>query len=267
MPHDLTYLAPTVCSLLGCDPPEQAKAPVPDEIAAAAQSAADGGAVQRMLVYAPDAIGRQLLESRTEEYALVRATAPVELQLQSVYPPKTPVCFASLTTGMPPAGHGIRQYERPRIEADTLFDALARAGKRVALVTVRDSSLDVMYGGRSIDYFSEDYDEQVTARTLTLIAANGHDFILAYHQEYDDLLHQTTPQSPESIAALKKHCASFAQLAAAAHEHWRGFSRAIAFTPDHGGHVDPETGRGTHGEDISEDMDLLHFWGVTAAPR
>lgn len=264
MTADLTYFAPSVCKLLGCPAPELAKSGVPGQIADAAMQATGDGTVQRMLVYAPDAIGRLLLESRPEEYALVRATAPVELQLRSVLPPKTPVCFASITTGMPPEGHGIRKYERPPIEADTLFDALARAGKRVALVAVRDSSLDVMYGGRDIDYFSEDYDDQVTARVLQLIAAGAHDFIMAYHQEYDDLLHQTTPASRECIGALKRHCASFAQLAAAVHEHWRAHSRAIAFTPDHGAHIDPDTGRGDHGLDIPEDMDLLHFWGVSA---
>lgn len=262
MAPDLTYFAPTACKLFGCPPPEHSAASAPDEIASAAEKTIPDEPMERMLVYAPDAIGRQLLESRAEEYALVRATAPIQVELRSVLPPKTPVCFASITTGMPPEGHGIRKYERPRIEADTLFDALARDGKRVALVAVRDCSLDVMYGGRDIDYFSEDYDEQVTARALELIASNEHDFILAYHQEYDDQLHKTTPRSPECIAALKKHCAAFAQLAAAVHLHWGEYSRAIAFIPDHGAHIDPETGCGTHGEDIPEDMDLLHFWGV-----
>jgi predicted AlkP superfamily phosphohydrolase/phosphomutase len=64
--------------------------------------------------------------------------APIEISLQSVTPPKTPVCFASLFTGAAPDQHGIRKYEKPVLKCDTLFDALIRAGKRGAIVAVRD---------------------------------------------------------------------------------------------------------------------------------
>ena len=44
-------------------------------------------------------------------------------------------------------------------------------------------------------------------------------------------------------------------------ECWNGYNRMIAFTPDHGSHKNSSTGKGDHGEDIPEDMELRHFYG------
>ena len=136
------------------------------------------------------------------------------------------------------------------------------AGKRVAIVAVLDSSIDRIFRNRAIDYFSETYDPEVTERTLQLLEEDRHDFVLAYHQEYDDTLHRTTPRSPEAVEALKSHVDAFVRLARAAHESWSPYHRVLGFVPDHGAHVDPHTGKGTHGLDIHEDMDVRHFYGV-----
>jgi hypothetical protein len=58
---------------------------------------------------------------------------------------------------------------------------------------------------------------------------------------------------------------TFVRLWQATEEHWVGHSRALLFTPDHGAHYDAEKGKGDHGEDIPEDMDVLHFWKFRAA--
>ena len=121
----------------------------------------------------------------------VVSASDVQVELRSMTPPKTPVCFASMFTGAPPEVHGIRKYERPVLTCDTLFDALARAGKRAAIVAVRDCSMDIIFRSRPIDYFTEDYDPQVTERALELVRDGNHDFIVAYNQEYDDTLHRT----------------------------------------------------------------------------
>jgi len=117
---------------------------------------------------------------------------------------------------------------------------------------------------RELDHFSEDYDPEVTARTLALLERDEHHFILAYHQQYDDTLHRTTPLGSEALAAARRHVDAFAELADAAREHWRDRSYALAFTPDHGAHVDEETGRGTHGSDMPDDLDVWHYWGMGA---
>jgi hypothetical protein len=165
-------------------------------------------------------------------------------------------------TGQSPAVHGIQKYEKPVLRCETVFDRLVRAGKRVAIVAVQDSSIDRLFRERSLDYFSERYDQEVTETTLQLVTANEHDFVLAYHQEYDDILHRSTPRAPEAIEAMRRHVASFIRLAQAVEAAWRTRDRLLGFVPDHGGHIDPDTGKGTHGVDTAEDMDAQHFYGV-----
>lgn len=255
---------PTITALMGIAPPALCRAePLPAVTAALAQLAA-GGQVDRCLVYAPDAVGASLRHRYPADFELVSRHAPLEIELRAELPSKTPVCFASMFTGAGPEQHGIRQYEKPVLACDTLFDALLRAGKHVAIVTVRDSSIDYIFRQRELDLFSEDYDPQVTARALELFARDEHDFILVYHQEYDDTLHRATPFCDEALRAFRRHLASFAELAEAAAEHWRRHTWAIAFSPDHGAHVDPDSGKGTHGSDLPDDLEVRHFWGLFA---
>lgn len=216
----------------------------------------------RVLLYAPDAIGLHLCQAFPEIIDPVAKQASIVVRMKSVVPPVTPVCFSTMFTGQPPSVHGIRTYEKPVLRCETLFDRLIAAGKKVAIVAVQDSSIDRLFRDRSLDYFSERYDPEVTETTLQLVMANRHDFVLAYHQEYDDTLHRTTPRSQEAIEAMQRHVASFVRLAHAVAQSWGSRHRMLGFVPDHGGHIDPQTGRGTHGIDTPEDMDVQHFYGV-----
>ena len=217
---------------------------------------------ERVLLYAPDAIGFHLCTAFPDVVQPVARAASIVVRMKSVVPPVTPVCFSSMFTGQPPAVHGIRKYEKPVLRSETLFDRLIRAGRRVAIVAVQDSSIDRLFRDRSLDYFPERYDPEVTETALRLISANGHDFVLAYHQEYDDALHRTSPRAPEAIEAMQRHVTSFLRLAGAVEQSWGASHRLVGFVPDHGGHIDPDTGSGTHGIDSPEDMDVQHFYGV-----
>jgi hypothetical protein len=220
---------------------------------------------KRILLYAPDAIGLHFCEAHPEIIAPVAREASTAVALRAAIPPVTPVCFGSMFTGYPPSVHGITKLERPVLRCETLFDRLVQAGKKVAIVATRGSSIDRIFRERPLDYFSEDYDPQATERALQLIAARDHDLILVYHQEYDDALHRTTPGSESALEAARRHVASFVQLAQAVNRSWSAGSRMIAFAPDHGAHVNPESGRGTHGIEVPEDMDMRHFFGVFRA--
>jgi hypothetical protein len=220
------------------------------------------GKISKCLIYAPDALGSLFINKHQELFAPVIELAPVSIELRSVFPPKTPVCFASMFTGAPPEIHGIKLYERPVLSCDTLFDALIRAGKKPAIAAVRDSSIDLIFRGRDMAYFSEEYDPQVTARALRLLESDEHDFIHAYHQEYDDSLHATSIESGRSLTAAHNHAASFVELCAAAHDRWKHYNHLVIFAPDHGGHDEQVTGHGTHGEDILEDMLVTHFFAA-----
>jgi hypothetical protein len=264
--HRVTAITPTICRLMDIAPPANACDPPIVEVIDAA-NAAGIARIDRCLVYAPDAIGRDLVESHPAAFDLVQRYAPLAIDLRSMYPPKTPVNFASMFTGAPPEVHGIRKYERPVLTCDTIFDALIRAGRHPAIVAVKNSSIDLIFRNRSMDYFCEPYDGEVTERAIERIASGVCDSLLVYHQEYDDALHRTTPRSPEAIRAMRNHIESFVRLASAAADHWRNVDHAVFFSPDHGAHVDSATGRGAHGDDISEDMVVRHFVGINAEIR
>lgn len=262
----ITSVTPTICKLMKITPPFCSEGDV-------IQSLVEKTEVKRILqiekclLYAPDAIGKDLYKKHPCLFVDILQYAPIEVSLCSVVPPKTPVCFASMFTGAMPDIHGIQEYKKTILECDTLFDALIRGGKKIAIVAVANSSIDCIFRNRNIDYFSEIYDEQVTSRTIQLIEADEHDFIVAYHQEYDDTLHKSTPESKEAIQAVKNHVDSFVRIAKHYESAWGKYDRMIMFTPDHGAHIDSDTGTGTHGKDIPEDMEIYHFCNIASGKR
>jgi L-amino acid N-acyltransferase YncA len=256
----------TLCALLEIEPPALTRHGPLDLVLQSAR--AQGlSRVDKCLVYAPDALGEWLYRKYTAVFAAVQEHAPISMLLRAVMPPKTPVCFASMFTGALPEEHGIRHYERPVLRCDTLFDALLRAGKRVAIVAVKDCSIDLIFRERAMDYFSEPYDREVEERALALLERDEHDVLVVYQQAYDDALHRTTPESPEALQALRDHIATFSRIAGAFDRCWGQYRRAIFFAPDHGAHVDPATGKGTHGAPSPEDMFVRHFVGVRYGSR
>ncbi|UCD43985.1 MAG: hypothetical protein JSV27_07485 [Candidatus Bathyarchaeota archaeon] len=197
-----------------------------------------------------------------DDFKGVAEVAPNQVVLRSVFPSVTPVVFGSMLTGALPKAHGITQYEKPVLKCDTLFDALLRSMKKVAIVAVEGSSIAKIFLERDLDYFIEEYDEQVNDRVLELIREDDHDFILAYNQEYDDVMHRTVPRSPEAITAMRNHVRDFAQLGEEFLKKHRDQTRLVLFSPDHGTHIDAQTGRGAHGLDIPDDMEVRSFWGI-----
>ncbi len=257
----IASLAPTIASLIGVAAPRECEAAPLGEVNRAARSAGISS-VARCLVFAPDAIGFEIRREHDRLFRDVVDRAQVEVNLKAVSPTYTPVCFASMFTGAPPAVHGIRKYEKPVVRTDTLFDALVRAGRRAAIIAVENSSMDLIFRDRNIDYFSEDYDPQVTERVLALIEADKHDLIVAYQQEYDDTLHKEKPFTTNALHAVANHVAHFARIAEACDLHWRSHDRAIIFAPDHGAHVDDQSGTGAHGTDLPADLFVSHFYGL-----
>lgn len=252
-------LTPTVTRLFGLPTPESST----DVCIQGVIKAAKGlniSRIEKCLVFCPDAIGKVILEKNIGTINRIKTAAPIEVFVKSVFPTVTPVCFASMFTGLSPDEHGIKAYKRPILECETLFDILISNAIKVAIVAVRNSSIDLIFRGRDIDYYSEEYDKQVKQRTLELLTE--YDFIVAYQQSYDDTLHRLGPYSEDALQALFNHVEDFAELAEGFNNDWSGFNRCIIFAPDHGAHYDAAKKKGSHGENVKEDMDLLHFFGI-----
>ena len=256
----LSRLCGTVAQAIGVSAPKQAAAGL-DWAAAILQEHA-GGPITRTLMYNPDAVAQWLLYKYRPMFQPVLARTQLALPLRSPMPSVTPVCFGTMYTGALPEVHGIQAYEKPVIQIDTLFDALVRGGKKTALVAVADSSMAKIYNDRPIDYYYLPYDDEVKEKALELIAQNQYDFISVYTQQYDDVMHRTGVESPEAMEALQNQIDCFAALADQAERCWTGHNSLSAFSPDHGVHQQPD-GCGNHGQDIPEDLNIVHYLGVT----
>jgi hypothetical protein len=254
----IASVTPTLCRLFRVAPPSvctEKPIGLHDELASPAR-------VSRALVFVADAIGTHLVRSDEDAFTPVIYHAPLRIEVSSVMPSITPVCMASMFTGAMPEVHGNRNSNRRVLTCDTIFDAFARAGRKIAVATVQGSSIDLIFQNRPMDRFPESYDPEVAQRAHTLLEKDDHDLILVYQQEYDDCMHATKPRSPEALRALHRHIESFDRLASAARSQWAGSLHAIAFLSDHGVHLDPETGHGNHGSDLPEDLEVTHFWGL-----
>lgn len=259
--NDLTTITPTICKLMNVKKPRTSTKIVIDELVNYWKKILDKK-ITKCLVYAPDAIAYYLTRRYPEQFQTVEKLAPLKVKLCSIIPPKTPVCFASMFSGSLPEIHGIKMYEKPILKCDTIFDTFVRAKKKVAIIAVENSSIDLIFRERSIDYYTEKYDKEVTIRTLELLENDDYDLMIVYHQEYDDMLHATTPISDKAIKAMNNHIKSFESIAKSFNRNWLDFNRLITFSPDHGSHIDLETGKGTHGNNNPEDMIVQHYFGI-----
>lgn len=253
IPNSLRSFTPTLCEAMGITPPKLATNPSYIDLGE------KKGKIQKALIFCPDAFGNHALKKFPKLHAEILKSSSHEAALYAVFPSVTPVCFASLFTGGTPQEHGIEKYEKPVLKCDTLFDALIRAKKKVAIVAVKNSSVDLIFRDRKLDYFSMDYDPLVSAKALELLEKDEHDVIVVYHQEYDDLLHDSGLFSELAVKALVHHVETWEMLVRNANIRWRE-NFMVAFTPDHGGHTNPETGMGDHGDNSPEDMELRHFF-------
>jgi hypothetical protein len=259
--NSICSITPTICRLLGIPRPAACRAEPLREVTETA-GGSQAGPSTRCLIFSPDAVGSVLVGKHASLFLPVRIRAPIEVPLRSVIPPKTPVCYASMFTGAPPEVHGIEEYVMRAPACETVFDVLTRTGHSTAIVAVKGSTMDTIFRSTGADQFTEACDEAVLRRTISLIERDRHQVIVAYQQQYDDILHRGHPESAEALDAVRAHVDSFHALAAAAGAAWGSHRYLVAFSPDHGAHFDRSLGAGAHGDDTPDDMHVTHFFGL-----
>ena len=164
-PVSLDTLCGALAYSMGIEPPKYS-ADKNSDLANYVDTVLEGGKVDRVFMYNPDAIAQWIQEKYPELLGQVAKHTELSISYNSVFPPKTPVCFGTMYTGAQPEVHGIQKYEKPIIRIDSLFDALIRAGKKpVILAAEPDCSLARIYLERDMDYFFYDTIEEVNAKT------------------------------------------------------------------------------------------------------
>ena len=77
-------------------------------------------------------------------------------------------------------------------------------------------------------------------------------------------MHREGTESPEALSALEQNIAFYTQLVKKIKTEWKNHDVLYGFMPDHGCH-DVDSGSGSHGLDMEEDMNIIHLYGVKAA--
>lgn len=254
----ITQTAATVARLMGFAMPEGTDAPN-EIVLQTAQKVLSGKPVERVLLYNPDAIALWLYQKYTHLFSEVIRHSQMALPVYSVMPSVTPVCFASMYTGLKPADHGIQAYVKPVLTVPTLFDAAIAAGHRPIIISTEGDSISKIFLEREMDYIICKTPDECNARAAEVLAEDKYDLITVYNGNYDATMHRFGPESEEALAQIVHNSKAFATLSAIAQKAWAGKTGMAAYLPDHGCHeIDGKLG--SHGLEMAEDMNIIHFY-------
>ena len=256
--------APTLCDLFGVARPKGCEVDSLEPVMTLAAERLNRRPVQKGIIFCPDAIGDRQFKERQDDFALLLAETDYLMTGSNVLPSVTPVNFATIFSGLSPAAHGIKKYERPVLKVETIFDTFSDAGKKIALVAENDCSIDKIFRGRKIDYFSRTTNESSFQLAKQLVRQGDYDLIVCYDGGYDSTMHKAGIWADQSIAAMRDSIRRYLELAALCDECWAEYDRVAAFVPDHGSH-DLPTGHGSHGSDSDDDTIVNHAWRIRPA--
>ena len=270
--HSLDTLCAALAYAMGIDAPEHAAA-ASEGLCEYVDKAFGGRKADRILMYNPDAIAQWIYEKYPQLMKAATAKVEIEVPFCTVMPSVTPVCFGTMYTGAQPCVHGIQKYEKPVIKIDTLFDALIRAGKKPVIISTRKCSMGNIYLERDMDYILPKTMSEVNAAAARVIMEDKHDFVLVYNGNYDYRMHRVGCEGMEALAELRCNSRSFDTLLELVKEHWQGHNTLVGFAMDHGCHdiepfvakKDGQLRRGSHGQDIDEDLNVLHRYQIIPA--
>lgn len=255
----------TICASLtyamGIEPPANAAQPN-EALVAYIDEVFGGEKADRILMFNPDAVAQWIYEKYASLCREATHYTDVAIPLRTVMPSVTPVCFATMYTGLQPEAHGIRKYTKPVLTVETIFDAMVKAGKKCALVTSGDCSMSKIFLERNIDYFhyaKGDSVNRVNAMAAEIIIRDQHDFVAVYNGNYDTIMHKHGPESLEALSELRANSIDFATLSNLVERNWTSHNSLVGFAMDHGCH-EIDGGCGSHGLDMPEDLNIVHLY-------
>lgn len=258
----LDTLCAALCEVMGVNAPQNAAKPC-NELTEYAKNAFDGKKADRIFMYNPDAIAEWIYRKYPHLMQEVIDRTDIKIPFCTVMPSVTPVCFGTMYTGAQPSVHGIQSYVKPVIKIDTIFDAMIRAGKKCAIVSTANDSMSQIYLERKMDYYIYDTVEEVDAKAAELIIEDKYDFLTVYNKDYDAKMHKFGPEGVEALAELRSNSEDFAMFDVLIEKHWKKHNTLIGFAMDHGCH-EIDAGCGSHGLDMPEDLNIVHFYKAHA---
>lgn len=257
-PDSLDTICSALADAMGIDAPVMAADANP-KITRYVNDSFGGEKADRIFMYNPDAIAQWIYEKYSHLMDEAIDYTELKAPLCTVMPSVTPVCFATMYTGVQPEVHGIRRYEKPVLTVDTIFDALIRAGKKPVIIAESGSSMAHIFNERNMDYFIYDTIEEVNAKACEVIMQDEYDFVAVYNGNYDSLMHKWGPESINALAELRSNSYAFGEFTALIKKYWKKHNTLVGFAMDHGCHeIDGECG--SHGLDMPEDLNIVHLY-------
>ncbi len=249
---DVRHLAPTICALLGVPAPDECEVETIPEVVKGLSSRA------RIALIVIDAVGISTLNLHRENAPfLMELTEENFLQMRSVYPPRTPVNFASMATGVSPVTHSIRDREETIVQ-DTVFDTLRRGGRTSGTAARTHSSLNILLSQRA-DFRTvsrNDMDSEVITAAENMLEEHQPDFFWAHLLDMDDAQHTFGVINPSAGKAFGKLDSNLKHLCSLLLELQYG----IIICADHGQHDRDENKGGTHDGTHTEDSAIPLTW-------
>lgn len=252
----ITSVKSTVLSLMGIRPSDD-NAPANEQVI----KMADGKTADRVVIYNPDAVATWLYEKYTDKFAKAEKVSDLAISMRSVMPSVTPVCFGSMYSGVMPEVHGITKYVKPVLKIETLFDKMLAEGKKCAIVSTAGDSISKIFLERDMDYFIYPHWRLVNRKALNLIKEDKYDLIVIYNPNYDTCMHANGPEGRVSLRALDRNIEFYGKMVDTIRRQKNDHTYFYGFCPDHGCHR-IDGGLGSHGLDMEEDMNTMHFYGI-----
>lgn len=256
--HSIAELTPTVCAASGVRAPKTCQVDKIEQIVNPLNEAFEGKPAQKFFIYCGDCFGDVLLQKHPEEFEKCIAESDAVVKSVNVMKTVTPVCFATIFCGAGPEVHGIKVYEKPQVQAETLFDVFLEAGKKVAILSAKGNSVITIFRGREIDYYPFSTDKEAYEKSLEVL--NDYDLVVVHDCEHDTEMHKHGLDSPEAAAARRAVLDRWQATMAATDDAWSGYNRLYVFATDHGSHNIDGGAKGSHGDDIADDAIVNHFY-------
>ena len=254
----LDTIARALCNTMGIDPPPQS-APACEELTSYITSVFGSEKADRIFMYNPDAIGQWIYEKYPQLFKETVNCTDLAVPFLSPMPSVTPVCFATIYSGVQPEVHGIQKYEKPTLTAHTVFDSVIAAGKTAAIVAFHTCTISKIFRERDMDYFTYGTLDEVHAKAAELILKDEYDFIAVHAWNYDSVMHKHGPESLEALSEARVNSRTYASFDALIRTHWKHHNTVLGFAMDHGCH-EIDGNCGSHGLDMPEDRNIVHFY-------
>jgi len=249
---DVRHIAPTVCRLLGTSAPDECEVDFIPEVVKSLSSR------PRIALIVIDAVGLSTIKLHRENAPfLMRAIDEHFLALSSVFPPITPVNFASMATGVSPVMHSIRNREETVIQ-DTLFDSLRRGGRMSCVCARENSTLNLLLSSKADEraISRRNKDTEIVLEAEAMFERCIPDFCWVQLLDMDDAQHKFGVINPSAGKALAKLDENLKHLCEILQE----LEYGIIICADHGQHDGKDNTGGIHDGTSSEDVEIPLTW-------